>query len=240
MLARRLGSDQPVYGFLEPGRFDDGQAAEASIEATAAAALEEVRRIQPRGPYLLGGVCIGGVLAYEMARQLVGRGDEVAGLFLLDTRYPDRDAEAIERLRRRLREQAASRTHRLHLHAGHEVGRDLAPDGGLDGDRDNLGETGPPPGLADEGLLLDEDPNPRALKLYRYRPRPLPGRITLFANEAWHRDHPDSEWAAVAGGGLEVEVVPGDHRTYLVEHLDVVAERLRAKLDALAVAGSEG
>ena len=240
MLARRLGPDQPVYGFLESGRLaDDEETSQASIEATAAACRREVERIQPEGPYLLGGVCIGGVLAYEMARQLVARGQEVAALFLLDTRYPDRDAEAIEWLRRRLRERPASRAAR----SGDRLQGD--PDGtparAVDDDGDDQGRIGRTPELTDEEeMLLDEDSNPRALQFYRYRPRPFAGRITLFENEAWHRDHPDSEWAAVATGGLEVEVVPGDHRTYLVEHLDVVADRLRARLDALTVAGPGG
>nr|MBA3413817.1 AMP-binding protein [Chloroflexia bacterium] len=238
MLARRLGPEQPVYGFLGSGEVaDDGEMFQASIEATAAAFVREVGRVQSEGPYLLGGTCIGGVLAYEMARQLVARGEEVAMLFLLDTRYPDRDPEAIERLRLRMLEGVASRTARRRDRFGGDP--EGVSFGVEDDDGDNVGATGVSLAPAAEELL-DEEPNPRALRLYRYRPRPYGGRIVLVENEAWHRDHPDSEWAAVAAGGLEVEVVPGDHRTYLVEHLDVVADRLRAKLDALAETGSGG
>ncbi|CAA9575722.1 MAG: hypothetical protein AVDCRST_MAG59-4146 [uncultured Thermomicrobiales bacterium] len=161
------------------------------------------------------------MLAFEIAHQVVAEGGEVAGLFLIDTRYPDRDAEAIERLRRRLVEQAAARVARRQLAdgGGEAVPATERPGSGASS-ADNV------------TLLDDEEPNPRALQLYRYRPRPFPGRVTLFENEAWHRDHPATEWATVAAGGLEVEVVPGDHRTYLVDHLDVVADRLRTKLAA--------
>ena len=50
--------------------------------------LAEVRRVQPEGPYLLGGFSGGGLTAYEMARQLLAAGEEVALLALLATRLP--------------------------------------------------------------------------------------------------------------------------------------------------------
>jgi thioesterase domain-containing protein len=54
----------------------------------AADYIEELRRIQPHGPYLIGGFSGGGIAAYEMARQLIAGGEEVAGVFLLDTPLP--------------------------------------------------------------------------------------------------------------------------------------------------------
>jgi thioesterase domain-containing protein len=44
----------------------------------------KVRAVQPRGPYLLGGMCAGGVIAFEMARQLQSQGERVAMVALLD------------------------------------------------------------------------------------------------------------------------------------------------------------
>src|SRR5215471_2257141 len=67
-LSRGLGLDQPFYA-LEPYSFD-GQPIPSSIEAMAAAHITSMRAIQPKGTYLLGGFCNGGVVAYEMARQL--------------------------------------------------------------------------------------------------------------------------------------------------------------------------
>jgi thioesterase domain-containing protein len=46
--------------------------------------LQEVRALQPQGPYFLGGYCFGGNVAYEMARQLRAQGERVAQLFLID------------------------------------------------------------------------------------------------------------------------------------------------------------
>jgi thioesterase domain-containing protein len=51
-------------------------------------AIDEMRRFQPEGPYLLAGECVGGVVAYEMARQLRAAGQELDLLLLLDTDRP--------------------------------------------------------------------------------------------------------------------------------------------------------
>jgi thioesterase domain-containing protein len=57
----------------------------ATIEEMAAVYLAEIRKVQPRGPYLLGGASFGGVVAYEMAQQLEAAGDAAAFVALLDT-----------------------------------------------------------------------------------------------------------------------------------------------------------
>jgi amino acid adenylation domain-containing protein len=81
-LARHLGPDQPLYAF-EPYRFDV-LGVPPPLEAMAAAHIESLRSIQPQGPYLLGGFCNGGVVAYEMARQLHAQGETVDLLVLID------------------------------------------------------------------------------------------------------------------------------------------------------------
>ena len=81
-LARDLGSDQPFYA-LEPYSFD-GLPVPPPLEAIAAAHLQSLHAIQPKGPYLLGGFCNGGLLAYEMARQLHMEGETVDLLVLMD------------------------------------------------------------------------------------------------------------------------------------------------------------
>jgi len=62
----------------------------ASVEALAARYIGQLRVIQPEGPYLLGGLCAGGTIAYEMAQQLQAQGQRVALLALLDTPFPGR------------------------------------------------------------------------------------------------------------------------------------------------------
>jgi phthiocerol/phenolphthiocerol synthesis type-I polyketide synthase E len=83
-LARRLGPDQPVYGLQSQG-LDGKSPFLARIEDMAAAYIKEVRALQPKGPYYLGGYCMGGTIAYEMARQLQAQGQEIALLALMDT-----------------------------------------------------------------------------------------------------------------------------------------------------------
>jgi thioesterase domain-containing protein len=86
-LAHHLPADLAVVG-IEPMRVQGVPLAQASVEAMAASYVEEVRRIQPIGPYLLGGLCAGGTIAFEMAFQLVGAGESVEIVVLLDTVRP--------------------------------------------------------------------------------------------------------------------------------------------------------
>ncbi|HZP44655.1 MAG TPA: thioesterase domain-containing protein [Candidatus Binataceae bacterium] len=86
-LARRLPADMAVFG-LEPRRVAGIPLAHSSIEEMAAFYLEAVRRKQPHGPYLLGGMCAGGVIAYEMAAQLEAAGESVALVLLLEASMP--------------------------------------------------------------------------------------------------------------------------------------------------------
>src|SRR2546427_12680170 len=51
----------------------------------AALYINEIRRVQPEGPYFIGGYCLGGTIAYEIAQQLTSRGQGGGLLALLDT-----------------------------------------------------------------------------------------------------------------------------------------------------------
>jgi len=82
-LARVLGAEQPFY-VLHPHGLD-GRPVPASIEALASEHLATVRTVQPHGPYLLGGHCNGGLIAFEMAQRLTAQGERVEFLALLDT-----------------------------------------------------------------------------------------------------------------------------------------------------------
>ena len=84
-LARHLGPDQPFYA-LGPYNFTGLQVA-PTVEEIAAAHIESLRTIQPKGPYLLGGFCNGGLVAYEMARQLHAEGQRVDLLVLIEPAY---------------------------------------------------------------------------------------------------------------------------------------------------------
>ncbi len=86
-LALHIGTDRPVYGLQARGLYGDQEPHE-TFETMAKDYLAEVRAVQPHGPYLLGGFSGGGLTAYEMARQLIAEGEEVAQLILLDTPQP--------------------------------------------------------------------------------------------------------------------------------------------------------
>jgi surfactin family lipopeptide synthetase C len=80
-LARHLESDQPFYAIQPHGL--EGRQIPKTIEEMAADHLETLRTFQPVGPYQLGGHCNGGLLAFEMARQLEAAGQEVKLLVLI-------------------------------------------------------------------------------------------------------------------------------------------------------------
>lgn len=82
-LARYLGKDQPVYGIQSAG-LDGKTDIDAGIENVAANYVKEIQQGFPEGPYLLGGYCLGGTIALEMAQQIIDGGNEVALLFMIE------------------------------------------------------------------------------------------------------------------------------------------------------------
>lgn len=82
-LARHLPTDRPVYG-LQPRTTDASTIAQRSIESIAADYIQEIQTLQPTAPYLLLGYSFGGLIAYEMARQLLAQG-QTALLVMVDT-----------------------------------------------------------------------------------------------------------------------------------------------------------
>jgi phosphopantetheine--protein transferase-like protein len=86
-LCRYLGQDQPVYALQAEGLEGDTAVA-TTIEEMAAHFIVEIRKVQKTGPFFLGGYCLGGLVAYEMARQLIDRKERVSFLSLISTRTP--------------------------------------------------------------------------------------------------------------------------------------------------------
>lgn len=81
-LAKEQDSDRPLYALRLPPNADPEI---LGIEGIAAAHIAEIRKVQPQGPYLLGGFCMGGIVAYEMAQQLIKAGEEVAMVSLISS-----------------------------------------------------------------------------------------------------------------------------------------------------------
>ena len=86
-LSRHLGPDQPIHAFKSRGL--DGLPEFETIEEMATNYIADLKAHQPKGPYVLGGYCFGGNVAYEMARQLREKGDEVALVVLLGSTPPN-------------------------------------------------------------------------------------------------------------------------------------------------------
>ena len=83
-LAQHLGSDQPFYALQAQGLNAD-YPCHIRAEEMAAHYLKEVRSVQSQGPYFLGGYSFGGMIALEMAQQLIAQGEEPPLLVLFDT-----------------------------------------------------------------------------------------------------------------------------------------------------------
>ena len=82
-LASLLDDDQPFYGVQARGL--DGEAEPFHrLDEMAAYYLQQIRQVQPSGPYYLGGYCMGGDIAYEVARQLQAQGETVPILTVID------------------------------------------------------------------------------------------------------------------------------------------------------------
>src|SRR4030095_11213475 len=86
-LPRPVAPAQPFYALERPG-LDGRQPPLTRIEDLAAYFVGDLRAFQPEGPYLIGGYCLGGMVAFEMARQLQAQGQEVALLALFEATCP--------------------------------------------------------------------------------------------------------------------------------------------------------
>jgi amino acid adenylation domain-containing protein len=86
-LGRFLSVDQPFYGILL-GFEVRTELPDKNFAEIASAVLDEIRRVQPRGPYHLGGYCFGAVLAFEIALQLREQGEKIAYFSMFEAAAP--------------------------------------------------------------------------------------------------------------------------------------------------------
>jgi acyl transferase domain-containing protein/thioesterase domain-containing protein/acyl carrier protein len=237
-LAHLLGTDRRFYGLQARGLYGD-QAPHDTFEEMASAYIEEIRMVQPHGPYFLGGFSGGGITAFEIAKQLRAVGEETALLVFLDTRLPvqesltmaDRAAVQLHRLRRqgvgyvgewaqnrwnwevsRLR----SRFEKVEERRADEFHNDAVRDAFM---------------RATERYALTRQPGRIALfrpKLDRYYE--LSGGRALSHEKNWVME--DNGWGPWADG-VDIFEVPGDHDSMVLEpNVRVIAQRLRECIDA--------
>jgi thioesterase domain-containing protein len=239
-LATCLDPAQPVYGLQAQGI--EGKAPPLTrVEEMAARYLEAVRgHIQPEGPYVLGGSSFGGVVAFEMAHQLLSGGEQVALLVMMDTPSPTavfpEDLDSPERLAYLISGEPS-------LPVPAEELRHLSPDEKLlHVLRRKKGVSRMFPKLALQELATFRKIVTANLQaMLSYVARPYPGRALFF--QASERDamtvaNPSQGWVDLIQGGLTVHEVPGNHITMnLMPNVQVMAEHLRA---ALSAAGHQG
>ncbi len=247
-LARAMGQGQPFYGLQGPG-FDGSEEPVDDVEALAARYIDEIKMIQPYGPYIVGGHSFGGVVAYEVGRQLRARGEQVARVIMMDA-YPavpgqfeppwDEDAVIDELWTIRqyaFRDKGAPRR---------RVDQSLSPAE----QREQLGRF-----LGASGTQVIEEHIANIMRVYqaqveaivRYEPGASDLNVTLIKADGGFPqvlkddrhielflDDPANGWERVSMGELEVIHVPGDHFSAFVPPcLTILADAVRTTIDKI-------
>jgi thioesterase domain-containing protein len=228
-LARALGDDQPLHVFHARGL--EGEAPPFDeIPAMARYYLGALGDTVASHPLWLGGWSFGGLVAYEMARQLEAEGVSVAGLILLDTWLPEM-AGAMASVQA---DQAAAV-----MHLARELGLEADADTTLEVLAARAVERGLlPPDTASKALARVHavfEAHHRAFRTYRVT-LARRCRVVLVRPEQCldpeaaaviGRD-PTAGWGALAPGSVELMYVPGDHfRMMRAPHIDAVAAVIR-------------
>jgi amino acid adenylation domain-containing protein len=215
-LARHTGNDQPFYA-LQPQGLDGKLPCLTSVHEMAQRYIREVRRVQPEGPYRIGGYSFGGLVAYEMAQQLRAQDEEVSLLALFDT-YPGKiesRASALRNLRKLSFQDAAM----FLIKKGSFVMMTLR-----------------------KRLELQMLPKPlRAVRqacvkaAAAYDVQPYDGVITLFRvkeKSLGSLDDPYAIWWRIAAGGVNLREIGGGHLSLLKEpQVRFLGEELAHALD---------
>ena len=239
-LVRQLGPGRPLYAIQAAG-LDGVEPAAGSIEEMAARYVAELVAVQPAGPHLLAGWSFGGLVAYEMSRQLQAGGREVRRLVLLDS-WPLAGTNGA----------GEDEPHRLAAGATGETGeagearatdatrgaaailgsflRDLA--GG-----DGGGALAALPPAAIERLFTVWSAHLEAAMRYRPAPATLRAELLRAAEPVPGVAGPDAAqlervWSELTGAKVAATVVPGSHYTMLAPpHVEVLAAHLQRCLE---------
>lgn len=219
-LVKFVNSPHPIYG-LQPKGIEGFDEPCDRIEEMADFYLHAVCHLQPRGPYLLAGYSLGGLVSLEMARSLHASGEKVALLLMLDS-YPDISALPPSKRLRLLTQRTKRRVRNF--------GRAPKPEirlGGLP-DRDAISTFAP---------AFDRVRDAAYLALRRYRPIPYPGSVKFVraADVTEFPADPAAIWSNLVDD-IEVHTIPGDHLGMLTTHYEKLASVLNG---LLGTAGSQ-
>ncbi|MCX2891561.1 alpha/beta fold hydrolase, partial [Pseudomonas sp. DCB_BI] len=243
VLGQQLGGDFAIYGL--PG-VPAGQAQPRTMECLARYQIAQMRKVQPHGPYRLAGWSFGGVVAFEMANQLLGAEETVEFVGLIDTHVPRladqgkarwSGTHALERqlllnCRTFWRTQGpAAAEKRAQLQRLESAQADFA--GLLASCREHGLLYGLWASMSDAQLLhyfSRELAHGHALAHYRLSPLSMP--VHLFRAEQGSDSLPSLGWReALPTQPLSVIAVPGDHRSLMeAPHVTAVAQALTEAL----------
>jgi acyl-CoA synthetase (AMP-forming)/AMP-acid ligase II/thioesterase domain-containing protein/acyl carrier protein len=236
-LARLVGEAQPFYGIQCRGLDDKDEIPFTRIEDMAAYYIGEIKKVQPAGPYFLGGYSFGGRVAYVMAQQLRAAGEEVALLALLDTAsgYGQRHVTTRDWLahhRERMRSLGVSQIPAyLWLRTANLAGIIY------------MGTRIRCFALAWRILESRNWPVPRFMRrpvpandMIRrtYQAKSYDGDATLFKAERYAWNHADAHdgWRDLIKGKLEIRPIPGRHYEIVKQpHVQALAVELADALD---------
>jgi len=243
-LALGLGPDQPVYGLQYVG-VDGRQRPLSRVEDIAAHFVSEIRTVQKDGPYHIAGHCVGGAIAFEMARQLAAQGCEVGTLFMIDT-WPPGSYTPGRLLSRPLIRPAVCLCRcvmwrlralwRLSLAENaayaHKVIRALP----------GVVFRGEPLGQFRSEVLSDNMLVANSRAISRYKPKPYEGQTVLIVSDCGGSDllDPRLQWKAFTSADCKVHSVPAPAHRCLMEQpwVRALAEDLRRTLEQKAPIGS--
>jgi amino acid adenylation domain-containing protein len=237
-LARRLRDTGPVYAIAARG-FGDGERPHTTLSAMADDYAERIRAVHPEGPYLLGGFCIGGNIAVEVARRLRAAGQDVP----LVAVFWSHAAQPV--LAESLNDETTLMMHAL---AGRKLDVDLDAVRGLPVEEQLLAVVNAASSAHHlTPSAVDLDQARRILDVYRanahaaaaHRIQPYDGDLALFLPEDDRAlDGFDSgRWPTVTTGRFDVVPIPGTRSTSVREPLVATTARLFTDLVATRIPG---
>jgi amino acid adenylation domain-containing protein len=235
-LVSSMKGDRPIYGLNAPGEI---LAEPISVESMAELYIQAIKRVQPQGPYTLGGWSLGGVTAYEIARKLSEAGDSIELVAMLDSYPADGRLDSVELdenelLDKFIRELLSS--------SGLNVSHSSIINVELDEDGDALSQAME---VAKSIGVLPQDFSRESFSAHfvafkniyqawrSYRPGESSVPVYLvvaddsFESLSMSGRNPIQSWVACAGGGVSMEVAGGDHYSML---RSPVSERIAALL----------
>lgn len=235
-LAHLIGADRPFYGLQARGLYGDEEPHHSITEA-AHDYIAEMRQVQPHGPYMVGGFSGGGIIAFEIARQLRDQNEETAAVILLDTPLPQRaavtprDSLMINWLN--LREEGASY---LTTWVKKRILWELKKRRGKVEAEEDAGpqfhDVAIEAAFLESASSYEVQPWDGPLSLFRppllARWEVAPGR--LVDSDKYYMFH-DNDWMRYAPN-LDVFEVPGDHDSMVLEpNVRVLASRIKRVLE---------